>query len=158
MSVEIRKAISKEDRELLCRMDKQMFPKGDVYDKPSYWKEYDCYFLLLDGKPIGSIAFKPHTAPNGENEFIPSDDCLYITSTGILPRFQGRGWGAFLKAWEIVYARHCGFKRVLSHVRKSNTRIIKLNQKFGFRVVREMPNYYTDPREDGLLMELFFLN
>ena len=32
--------------------------------------------------------------------------------------------------------------------------MIRLNQKFGFQVIRSTPNYYENPREPTLVMEL----
>ncbi len=96
--------------------------------------------MLVDGVKAGCCAFH-HTGSR----------TLYIATTGILPRFQGFGLGGLLKAWEIAYARYHGFA---SHTRKKNTRMMKLNQKFGFRAVRTIRGYYSDPPDSGVLMEL----
>ena len=79
---------------------------------------------------------------------------LYISTTGILPRFQNKGFGALLKSWEIVYARYHGFNRIITNCRKRNIRMIALNRQFGFRIVRTIPRYYTEPTDSSVLMEL----
>jgi ribosomal protein S18 acetylase RimI-like enzyme len=61
---------------------------------------------------------------------------LYICSTGILPEFQGKGRGNLFKCWQVAYAPHHGFNRIVTNHRKSNRRIIKLNESFGFKIVR----------------------
>ncbi len=90
-----------------------------------------------------------------EIENPPLQDSLYISTTGILPRFQGKGFGRLLKSWQIAYARHHGFTRIVTNYRASNRRMIELNREFGFRVIRRRKAiYYEDPDEPTVVMEL----
>ncbi len=82
------------------------------------------------------------------------DGSLYISTTGILPKFQGKGFGQLLKCWEIAYARHNGFTRIVTNTRKRNRSMIALNRKFGFRIIRTTPRYYSDPTDSTVVMEL----
>jgi hypothetical protein len=59
-----------------------------------------------------------------------------------------------LKRWQISYARHHGFKRIVTNTCQSNQRIIALNRKHGFKVIRTTPGYYCDPPEPVVVMEL----
>jgi ribosomal protein S18 acetylase RimI-like enzyme len=79
---------------------------------------------------------------------------LYISTTGILPRFRGIGLGGLLKCWEISYARYHGFNRIVTNTRQRNVAMIKLNRKFGFRMIRTTPAYYSDPPDATVVMEL----
>jgi ribosomal protein S18 acetylase RimI-like enzyme len=42
----------------------------------------------------------------------------------------------------------------VTHTRKSNTAMIALNERFGFRIVRITPGYYEEPAEEAVFMEL----
>ena len=84
----------------------------------------------------------------------PCKGSLYIASTGIHPKFQGKGFGALIKSWQICYARHHGFKRIVTNTRRRNTAMVSLNRKFGFRIIRTTPRYYSDPDDATVVMEL----
>jgi len=97
------------------------------------------------------IDFKEDIHPDKENPHRRGS--LYIASTGILPQFRRKGFGTLLKSWQLSYARHHGFSRIVANTRKSNKAMIRLNQKFGFKIVRTTPRYYEDPREATVVME-----
>lgn len=115
---------------------------ADWFDR-EYWEACESWWLIVDGRKVGCCAFE-----------YDARGTLYIASTGILPEFRGRGLGALLKSWQISYARRHGFKRVITNTRKSNRPMIELNKKFGFTVLRTTPDYYGDPRESTVVMEL----
>ena len=68
--------------------------------------------MLVDGVKVGCCAFETNVdfqedvRDDGVNP--PLRNCLFIASTGILPRFQGQGFGRLLKSWEVAYARYHG--------------------------------------------------
>jgi ribosomal protein S18 acetylase RimI-like enzyme len=141
MKTEFRKAILPGELAALLAFDRKVFPKADRFDR-AYWKECESYWLIVGRTKVGCCAFEKHRGS------------LYISTTGILPRFQKQGFGPLLKSWEIAYARYYGFKRILTHCRKRNTRMIALNRQFGFRIVRTIPRYYEEPADSSVLMEL----
>jgi ribosomal protein S18 acetylase RimI-like enzyme len=114
--------------------------------------------MILEGTIVGCCAFE-HDVDFQEDV---SDDAtnpqlegsLYIASTGILPRHQGKGLGRLSKTWEITYARYHRFQRIVTNTRKKNQQMILLNQKFGFRIIRVTPGYYSSPRDSTVVMEL----
>jgi ribosomal protein S18 acetylase RimI-like enzyme len=120
--------------------DRRVFPVPDRFDA-EYWSQCDAWWMLIDGVKAGCCAFEKNTN-------------LYIASSGILPKYRGRGLGSLMKAWQIAYARKHGFDRLIAHSRKSNAAIIALNRKFGFRVIRTVERYYEDPPEPGVVMRL----
>jgi ribosomal-protein-alanine N-acetyltransferase len=140
VNTEFRKAIIPDEIRSLCAFDRKVFPSD--YFSAADWREYEAYWLLVDGRKIGCCAFERQ----GET--------LHIGTTGILPAFQRMGYGQLMKCWEIVWARRQGFKRVMTCSRKSNAAMIALNKKFGFRAVGRVPAYYEKPAEAAVVMRL----
>ena len=143
MQTEFRKAVLPQEIRSLLAFDRKVFPAADRFDA-AYWSEVESWWLIADRTKVGCCAFEK------------KKNSLYISTTGILPRFQHGGFGKLFKSWQIAYARYHGFKRVTTHCRRSNTRIIRLNRQFGLRVVKTIPNYYSEPAESAVLMELSF--
>jgi ribosomal protein S18 acetylase RimI-like enzyme len=141
VNTEFRQAVLPQELRSLCAFDRKVFPSD--YFPPSEWKSYESYWLILNGKKkIGCCAFEVQ------------GDTLYIATTGILPAFQGMGFGKLMKLWQIAYARRRGFKRITTNSRQSNKAMIALNRQFGFRRVRTLRGYYEDPKESAILMAL----
>ena len=143
MRTEFRKAVLPREVGRLLAFDKKVFPAADRFDA-AYWSEVESWWLIAGKTKVGCCAFEK------------KNKTLYISTTGILPRFQNQGFGALLKSWEVAYARYHSCNRVQTNCRKSNARMIALNRQFGFRVVRTIPRYYSDPVESAVLMELSF--
>ncbi|MDE3198771.1 MAG: GNAT family N-acetyltransferase [Acidobacteriota bacterium] len=122
--------------------DHKVFPEPDCFDA-DYWKECDAWWLIVSGVRIGCCAFEKTVSRT-----------LYIATTGILPSYRGRGFGALMKSWQIAYAHRHKFRRLLAHTRQSNEAMIELNKQFGFRVVKTEKHHYSEPDEPALLMEL----
>jgi|HubBroStandDraft_5_1064220.scaffolds.fasta_scaffold314638_2 ribosomal protein S18 acetylase RimI-like enzyme len=152
MKTEFRKAVLPLEIEGLLAFDRKVFPSADRFDR-AYWSKCESYWLLVGNIKVGCCAFEKHIDFHGDSGEAPHrKGSLYISTTGILPRFQKRGFGALLKSWEIAYARYHGFNRVITTCRKSNTHMIQLNRRFGFKKVRTVPYYYE--KESAVLMEL----
>lgn len=145
MNTEFRRAAFPADLRALQAFDKKVFPKSDVFPA-KYWKQCEPYWLLIDGVKAGCCAFDKHTSH--------AEGTLYVTTTGILPRFQRKGLGQLMKQWQIAYARRHRFTRIVTTTRKSNAAMIALNRKFHFKTVRTIPGYYAEPTEPALVMEL----
>ena len=140
MNTEFRKAVIPDEIRSLCAFDRKVFPTD--YFSPSDWKDFEAYWLLIDGKKIGCCAFERQ------------GDTLHIGTTGILPAFQRMGFGQVMKAWEIAWARKNKFARIMACSRKSNTAMIALNKRFGFRVTGRVSRYYENPDESAVVMRL----
>jgi ribosomal protein S18 acetylase RimI-like enzyme len=157
MKTEFRKAIVPAELRSLQAFDRKVFRKSDLFPA-SYWKICESYWMLIDGVKVGCCAFEKHVdfqqdiRPDGRNPRM--EGSLYISTTGILPRFQGRGLGHLMKQWQIVYARHYGFTRIVTNTRKRNAAMIALNQKFDFQKVRSTSRYYSEPTDATVVMEL----
>jgi ribosomal protein S18 acetylase RimI-like enzyme len=151
MNVEFRRAIIPDEIEALCEFDRiafEPFP-ADVFG-PEDWAQYESYWMIVDGRRVGCSAFV-HDVDYDEQ---PRPKCLYVVSTGVLPELQGQGLGAKQKQWQIEYATRRGFKVIVTNMRQSNSRIIRLNKKFGFTTRELVPGYYRDREEAAVVMEL----
>jgi ribosomal protein S18 acetylase RimI-like enzyme len=129
--------------------------KDDWFDR-DYWESCEPWWMLVNGIKIGCCAFERNVdvSDDPDQDNPPSPGSLYISTTGILPSLQGKGFGDLLKCWEIQYARHHRFSRIVTNHRESNTPVIRLNEKFGFKVTRTISNYYDHPAEPAVVMEL----
>jgi ribosomal protein S18 acetylase RimI-like enzyme len=125
----------------LVGFDRQVFRRADVFPR-AYWQSVESYWMIVDGVKVGCCAFEPN-APT-----------LYVASTGILPAYQGRGFGKRFKRWQIAHGRKHGFTRMITHCRQKNLPMISLNRKVGFRTVAVAPGYYARPTEAAVVMEL----
>lgn len=144
MKTEFRKASIRKELRSLMAFDRRVFPAPDCFDA-DYWKECEAWWLLVSGVKVGCCAFEKA----GE-----AKRSLYISTTGILPKYRKLGFGQLMKAWEIAYARRLEYRRLITHTRASNAPMIALNRRFGFRIVRTTPEYYAEPAEAAVFMEL----
>lgn len=141
----------------LVSFDRKAFAEYPLdWFTPRDWETYECWWMLLDDRKIGCSAFQAGIdfqqdlgAPDR-----PRAGTLYIASTAIHPAFRRNGFGGLLKCWQISYARRRGFSRIVTNTRQSNRAMIALNTKFGFRKLRTTRNYYQQPREATVVMEL----
>jgi ribosomal protein S18 acetylase RimI-like enzyme len=156
MKTEFRKAVLPDELKRLVSFDHKVFTRADWFTK-SDWERYDSYWLIVDEVTVGCCGFEHHVdfQDDQEIENPPLPGSLYISTTSILPRFQGQGLGRLLKSWQIAYARRHRFARIVTNHRASNRQMIELNKEFGFRIIRRQKAiYYEDPDEPTVVMEL----
>ncbi len=158
MRLEISKAVLPANLRSLTAFDHLVFSKSDWFPREA-WTTYDSYWMRLDGRKIGCCAMQEHVnfQDDVHADDAPREGSLYIASTGIHPDFHGMGFGRLLKNWQVSYARYRGFERIVTNTRKSNAAMIALNRKFGFRIIRTTPRYYSNPVEPAVVMELTLL-
>ncbi|MBE6571912.1 MAG: ribosomal-protein-alanine N-acetyltransferase [Ruminococcaceae bacterium] len=84
--------------------------------------------------------------------YIIADECD-IANVAVVPEFRNRGIAKNLIAYATEYAREKSVGKMMLEVRASNTPAISLYKKFGFEEVGIRKNYYTQPKEDALLMD-----
>ena len=157
MHVEFKPAVAQDEIRKLRAFDRKVFPESDVFGCDQ-WAHYDTFWMMVEGKAVGCCAFLPHVDFQEDiraaRDNPPMRGSLYISTTGILPVYQGLGLGSLLKAWQIAYARRHGFERIVTNNRKRNRPIIRLNEKFGFQIIRTTPRYYSEPTDATVGMEL----
>ena len=158
MNTQFRRAILPRELRSLVIFDHKAFHEypSDWFDR-EVWKACEPWWMIAGGEKIGCCGFEPHVDFLGDvNPYANPRlrGSLYIVTTGILPRYQGQGFGDLLKCWQVLYARRHGFTRIVTNTRKGNQPMIALNKKFGFRVLRTTPGYYRDPPDSTVVMEL----
>lgn len=144
MELEFRRVDVEKELRRLRDFDRRVFPKADLFPA-SFWRAAEVYWMLVNARRVGCCALQ---------EDLEDPTILAISSTGILPAWQGIGLGRVMKTWQISYARLHGYKRIVTETRESNSRMIRMNQAFGFRIVRTTPECYFDPDEAAVEMEL----
>jgi len=79
-------------------------------------------------------------------------DEAHITNLAVHPEFRGRKIGEWLLHKSMERAHQSGMIRGLLEVRVSNIPAQRLYEKYGFQVVSVRKNYYSDNKEDALIM------
>ncbi|MCG0276351.1 MAG: ribosomal protein S18-alanine N-acetyltransferase [Thermosediminibacteraceae bacterium] len=79
-------------------------------------------------------------------------DEAHVTNVAVLPEYRGKGIGELLMRSLMRIARENGAKAMTLEVRKSNYVAQNLYSKLGFEPVGIRRGYYTDNREDAVIM------
>lgn len=75
-----------------------------------------------------------------------------VMNVAVAPEFRRQGIGEGLMVALMDALRDKGMESLTLEVRASNSPAIALYDRLGFTEVGRRPNYYTDPREDALIM------
>jgi ribosomal protein S18 acetylase RimI-like enzyme len=157
MHTEFRRAIVPKEIRSLVAFDHKAFDRGDWFER-SAWRECEAWWMIVAEKKVGCCAFQAHTdfQEDIRDDFVNPhrEGSLYVATTGVLPSFQGLGFGRLMKSWQVSYARRNRFTRIVTNTRLGNKRMIELNKKFEFKVSRTTDGYYEDPKEATVVMEL----
>ncbi len=81
-------------------------------------------------------------------------DEAHVTNVALLPAYRGCGLGGTPRAAPCAVAKTMAARRMTLEERPSNTAAQRLDTKLGFSVRGVRPGYYTDTREDALIMWL----
>jgi len=98
---------------------------------------------ILESAPIAGYIVARETA--GE---------LHINNFAVRSGFRRHGIGAALLERVLQEARHRKANAAFLEVRSANHAARALYEKSGFRAIATRPNYYSDPREDAVVMTL----
>lgn len=79
---------------------------------------------------------------------------LHINNFAVRPEFRRRGIGSTLLNRVIQEARQRRANAAFLEVRSSNHAAQALYEKSGFRAIAKRANYYSEPREDAVVMSL----
>ncbi|MEL1134707.1 ribosomal protein S18-alanine N-acetyltransferase [Desulfitobacterium sp. THU1] len=109
--------------------------------------EYARYFCLeYEGKVIGYMGLW----------FILEEG--HITNVAIAPEYRGKRRGEFLMRSVIDFMVREGMERMTLEVRATNTSAQRLYERLGFATAGVRKGYYSDNREDALIMWLDIAN
>jgi ribosomal-protein-alanine N-acetyltransferase len=76
----------------------------------------------------------------------------HITNIAVHPDYRGLGIGNILVEELIAVCKEKGFMRMTLEVRKSNKVAQSLYIKYGFEACGIRPGYYSDTKEDAVIM------
>lgn len=85
-----------------------------------------------------------------------ADSTAELESVAVRPSLQRQGIGGSLCDAVLGWCRRLGASRVILEVRAGSEGAIRMYAGLGFAPIGRRPNYYRDPDEDALLMELRF--
>lgn len=80
----------------------------------------------------------------------------YITNVAVSPEHRREGVGRALLEVFLRFGRESGLRFLTLEVRAGNEAAIGLYESCGFREAGRRKNYYDAPREDAVLMTLWF--
>lgn len=81
-------------------------------------------------------------------------DEVHIFRIAVSPEWRRQGIGFQLVGECLQTARRRGVGAAVLEVRSSNAEAAALYGKFGFQVIATRPGYYSDTREDALILKL----
>ena len=81
-------------------------------------------------------------------------DEVHIYRIAVSPEWRRRGIGLRLVGECLQRARRRGVTAAVLEVRPSNTEAVAFYRRFGFQVIATRPGYYSDSREDALILKL----
>ena len=102
------------------------------------------YISQNENKVVGYIGFT-----------VVADES-YILNVAVHPDFQGQGIGKALVEKTVNYAVENSLAFVTLEVRESNSKAIRLYGYFDFEEVGKRKGYYSNPKEDAILMTRYF--
>ncbi len=162
MHIEIKEAKLPDELHILLDSDRAIFG-NDAWGEEEWlvaWKKkgLTCFWFFVKEVRAGFVVFLHNNWGNPKPWFYVRwrKKCVFIPKTGLFHNFQNRRLGNILKAFEITYAMEYNCTHIRTIVRRSNGTMIKINEKYGFKVVNKIPNYYQDPVETGRMFEYVF--
>ena len=97
-------------------------------------------WMLEDGKLVGETYGVPWSGKDDMMGFPRDPEAIYCYSNTILRKYQGKGYGAILKAAFIGRVSR-DFKRIYGHARPGASQA--LNKKFGARMGKTYKNWFS---------------
>jgi ribosomal-protein-alanine N-acetyltransferase len=117
---------------------------------PSFWTHHlnqfgDMFYVAkLDGKVIGYVMCREETV-----NYIRMG---LVISVAVDPAHKGQEIGCKLMYEAHRAMRERNIPMACLQVRKSNEAAIRMYEKLGYFINMKIPQYYTNPEEDGWLM------
>jgi len=77
---------------------------------------------------------------------------LHINNVAVRESFRRKGLGSELITEVLTKARELAAKAAFLEVRSSNIAAQEMYSRCGFKSIARRPNYYSEPREDAIIM------
>lgn len=81
-------------------------------------------------------------------------DEAHIINVAVHPEYRRKGIGEGLVSFVIETCKGLGLERIFLEVRRSNVAARRLYRKLGFEVIGVRKGYYSDTKEDAIVMSL----
>ena len=135
----------RDDCSSVAAIDRECFP--EAWSEASFYDgmrqpQYSFLVAEIEGNIIGYISMM-HTFQEGE-----------ITRVALLPEYRQQGQGSLLVESMLRWAEQLGLHNIFLEVRRSNRGARALYEKYQFQVIGERKDYYKQPTEDALIMQL----
>jgi len=79
-------------------------------------------------------------------------DEIHINNIALKNNYRKKGMGKKLLDYIINYGKENNFSRITLEVRESNEGALKLYYKNGFILISKRTDYYSNPKEDALIL------
>lgn len=112
----------------------------------------DSYRFELTENPFAHYVVLEEQGIKGYLGLWIHDESAQITTVGVDPDNQNKGYGSALVEYAIQVCQEKNLAAITLEVRVSNQAALHLYQKFGFRKAAIRKNYYSHPDEDAILM------
>lgn len=139
---------------VVCDEEKSPEPQNMVYkpEKNSGLLSKLKLFFIPDGLSDNDLVLTTGQYINGYVGYWVMGDEAHITTIAVRESLRRQGIGELLIISALNQAMEAKVDTVTLEVRVTNTDAQRLYEKYGFRRVGVRKSYYTDNREDGLLM------
>ena len=107
--------------------------------------------LMLIAKPLSALESTPIAGYIVARETAGE---LHINNVAVRSEYRRRGIGAALLGRILLEARSRKAKAAFLEVRSANVAAQALYEKSGFRAIARRADYYSEPREDAVVMTL----
>jgi len=138
----IRKMVP-EDLDLILSLELKLFS--------SPWTK-DNYQFELTQNPYAHYVVIDEEGIKGYLGLWINDGAMQITTLGVDPQFQNKGYGKALLDYALLKANQEHVIVITLEVRVSNKKAIHLYERAGFKQVTIRKQYYSHPDEDAVLM------
>lgn len=138
------RSMVEKDIDAIVSLEKQIFT--------SAWTKDHFRYELTENPFSNNLVLEKEDTIIGYIGFWLLGDQTQITTLGICPTEQGRGYAKVLMDACIRATQEQGYTMITLEVRVSNVVAINLYQRYGFEIVTTRKNYYQDTNEDAYLM------
>jgi ribosomal-protein-alanine acetyltransferase len=109
--------------------------------------------LMLVAKPVGARGLDQYQIAG----YIVARETageLHVNNIAVRDQYRRRGYGLLLLGSVLEEARRRSATMAFLEVRSGNSAAQTLYERCGFKAIARRSNYYSDPREDAVVMSL----
>jgi len=131
--------------DLIYKMESKIF--SDPWTKKMIKNEFNSKLTLVLG-----MFNKNNKELVGYSFLFNIYDEIHINNIAVKTNYQNKGLGKKLLDYIIKYSKRNKFRLITLEVRPSNSTAVNLYSKSGFKKMRIRRDYYSNPKEDAIVM------